>query len=111
MCIPASFVCALVCVPYCFRFRFRLLHVPVCEPPTYHRYYGARSSEDMAYMGKFTGWEALGVQVVPVLSKPSESWGGAKGYVQSALRERGIPKPGNTMALLCGMKDMAEDVS
>lgn len=38
------------------------------------------------------------------------SWTGRKGYVQTALKEDGVRVPRNTAVLLCGHKDMAQDV-
>ena len=32
-------------------------------------------------------WKELGIDVIPVLSQPDESWTGRKGYVQDALKE------------------------
>lgn len=79
-------------------------------------YYGVRTADDMPYVSKFPEWEALGVQVVPVVSQPDipcESgamWGGRTGYVQNALEEDGVSIPRNSGALLCGVKGMAESV-
>mmetsp|Transcript_8892 Transcript_8892/g.25396 ORF Transcript_8892/g.25396 Transcript_8892/m.25396 type:complete len:288 (-) Transcript_8892:192-1055(-) len=74
-------------------------------------YFGARNSEGMPYQDKFSEWEAAGVRVVPVLSKPEDSWAGATGYVQKALAADGVSDPESTVALLCGMKEMAEEVT
>ena len=75
-------------------------------------YYGVTSPADMPYADKFTEWEAKGVEVVPVVSRPEESeWNGRTGYVQNALEEDGVPIPRNTGALLCGVKGMAESVT
>jgi len=76
-------------------------------------YYGVKSPSDMPYADKFAKWEALGVAVVPVISRPDEckiEWPGRTGYVQNALEEDGVPIPRNTGALLCGVKGMAESV-
>jgi len=74
-------------------------------------YYGVRSEKDMCFVDQFPLWEKSGVEVVPVLSQPSEGWTGRTGYVQNALEEDGIPVPRNTGALMCGMKGMTEAVS
>ena len=74
-------------------------------------YYGERTETDLCYVDRFPAWEQAGVEVVPVLSQPSESWGGRTGYVQNALEEDGVPIPRNTGALLCGMKGMTEAVT
>jgi len=73
-------------------------------------YYGVRTEEDLCFVDRFPLWEKSGVEVVPVLSQPSESWQGRTGYVQNALEEDGVPVPRNTGALMCGMKGMAEAV-
>jgi len=79
-------------------------------------YYGVRTPDDMPYVSKFPEWEALGVQVVPVVSQPDvvcESgavWGGRTGYVQNALEEDGVAIPRNSGALMCGVKGMCESV-
>ena len=71
-------------------------------------YYGVRTEEDLCFVDRFPLWEQAGVEVVPVLSQPSENWQGRTGYVQNALEEDGVPIPRNTGALMCGMKGMAE---
>lgn len=79
-------------------------------------YYGVTTPDDMPYVSKFPQWEEMGVQVVPVVSRPDvkcESgavWGGRTGYVQNALEEDGVPIPRNSGALLCGQKGMCESV-
>lgn len=73
-------------------------------------YYGVRSTNDVAYIGKFAEWESLGVEVVPVVSQPTDSYQGRSGYVQTALEEDGVAIPRNSGALLCGMKGMVEAV-
>lgn len=73
-------------------------------------YYGVRSPDDVPYIGKFAKWESMGVEVVPVVSQPSENYQGRSGYVQTALEEDGVAIPRNSGALLCGMKGMVESV-
>jgi len=73
-------------------------------------YYGVRSMEDMPYKDLFGRWEMAGVEVVPVLSDPSDEYQGRSGYVQNALEEDGVSIPRNSGALMCGMKGMAEGV-
>ncbi|KAL7552417.1 hypothetical protein ACHAWF_015655 [Thalassiosira exigua] len=79
-------------------------------------YYGVRTPDDMPYVSKFPDWEARGVQVVPVVSRPDVPcasgavWGGRTGYVQNALEEDGVAIPRNSGALLCGVKGMCESV-
>jgi len=71
-------------------------------------YYGAQTAAQMAYQDKFGEWAALGVECVPVLSKPDASWGGATGYVQDVARAKGVAA--DCAMLICGMKGMAEGV-
>ena len=76
-------------------------------------YYGVASPDDMPYAEKFAEWEAAGVEVVPVISRPENvagGWSGRTGYVQNALEEDGVPIPRNSAALLCGVKGMCEAV-
>lgn len=73
-------------------------------------YYGVQTAEDLCFVDKFSEWESLGFQIVPVLSQPSPEWNGRTGYVQNCLEEDGVPIPRNSGALMCGMKGMAESV-
>lgn len=73
-------------------------------------YYGVRSTDDVAYVEKFAKWESFGVEVVPIVSQPTEGYQGRSGYVQTALEEDGVAIPRNSGALMCGMKGMAEAV-
>ena len=73
-------------------------------------YYGERTAKDLCFVDQFSAWEKAGIEVVPVLSQPDDSWQGRTGYVQNALEEDGIPIPRNSGALLCGMKGMTEAV-
>ncbi|KAK6122383.1 hypothetical protein DH2020_043893 [Rehmannia glutinosa] len=75
-------------------------------------YYGARNLNRMAYQERFKEWKSSGVDIVPVLSQPDDSWTGESGYVQAAFaRERRIHSPQSTGAVLCGQKQMAEEVT
>ncbi|KAL8531784.1 hypothetical protein ACS0TY_008397 [Phlomoides rotata] len=72
-------------------------------------YYGARNLNWMAYQERFKDWESSGVGIVPVLSKPDDSWAGERGYVQAAFaRDKRISNPQSTGVVLCGQKQMAE---
>ncbi|KAL0408922.1 UNVERIFIED_CONTAM: Fruit protein [Sesamum radiatum] len=56
-------------------------------------YYGARNLNQMAY-------------------QPDDSWTGEPGYVQAAFaRDKGVFSPQSTGAVLCGQKQMAEEVT
>ncbi|OVA14235.1 Phenol hydroxylase reductase [Macleaya cordata] len=75
-------------------------------------YYGARNLQRMAYQDRFKDWESSGVKVVPVLSQPEDRWKGERGYVQAAFaRAKHIFNPLSTGAVLCGQKQMAEEVT
>ncbi|XP_047341112.1 fruit protein pKIWI502 [Impatiens glandulifera] len=75
-------------------------------------FYGARNLERMAYQEKFKEWESSGVKIVPVLSQPDDNWSGERGYVQAAFaRAKNISTPHGTGAVLCGHKQMAEEVT
>ncbi|KAI3733894.1 hypothetical protein L6452_13352 [Arctium lappa] len=75
-------------------------------------YYGARNLQRMAYQDRFKAWESSGVTIVPVLSQPDDSWAGETGYVQAAFaRAKKVYAPESTGAVLCGQKQMAEEVT
>ncbi|KAK1419847.1 hypothetical protein QVD17_29227 [Tagetes erecta] len=75
-------------------------------------YYGARNLQRMAYQDRFKSWESSGVTIVPVLSQPDDSWAGETGYVQAAFaRAKQLYAPDSTGAVLCGQKQMAEEVT
>ena len=66
--------------------------------------------DDVCLVSKFSEWENMGIQVVPVLSAPDDEWQGRSGYLQTVLEEDGVPIPRNSAALICGMKGMADAV-
>ncbi|CAK9137172.1 unnamed protein product [Ilex paraguariensis] len=75
-------------------------------------YYGARNLKRMVYQDRFRDWESSGVDIVPVLSRPDDNWKGECGYVQAAFsRAKRIYCPQSTGAVLCGQKQMAEEVT
>ncbi|KAJ0725070.1 putative phenol 2-monooxygenase (NADPH) [Helianthus annuus] len=75
-------------------------------------YYGARNLQRMAYQDRFKAWESSGVTIVPVLSQPDDGWAGEAGYVQAAFaRAKQLYAPDSTGAVLCGQKQMAEEVT
>jgi ferredoxin-NADP reductase len=67
-------------------------------------FYGCRSLETMAYQDRFDAWKALGVQIVPVLSR-DPAYAGARGYVQDSLPAL-LATPAETAIVLCGGNDM-----
>jgi len=74
-------------------------------------YYGVRHESDLCFVDEFPKWEKAGIEVVPCLSQPSDSWKGRTGYVEKVLEEDGVTDPKTTGALLCGMKGMAVGVT
>ncbi|KAK7289792.1 hypothetical protein RIF29_03736 [Crotalaria pallida] len=75
-------------------------------------YYGARNLRRMAYLDRFKDWESSGVKIVPVFSQPDDSWIGECGYVQAAFtRAKQISNPWSTVAVLCGQRQMTEEVT
>ncbi|KAK8914119.1 Fruit protein pKIWI502 [Platanthera zijinensis] len=75
-------------------------------------YYGARNLQRMAYQDRFKSWEFSGVKIIPVLSRPDDSWKGEKGYVQAIFsRAKQIFDASSTAAVLCGHKAMTEEVT
>uniref|UniRef100_A0A0C9QUW4 TSA: Wollemia nobilis Ref_Wollemi_Transcript_7847_1318 transcribed RNA sequence n=2 Tax=Wollemia nobilis TaxID=56998 RepID=A0A0C9QUW4_9CONI len=75
-------------------------------------YYGVRNLQRMAYQERFKKWESSGVKIFPVLSKPDDGWSGERGYVQEAFaKAQQIQNPLATGAVLCGHKQMTEDVT
>eukprot|EP00568_Trieres_chinensis_P016096 CAMPEP_0183328064 /NCGR_PEP_ID=MMETSP0160_2-20130417/84089_1 /TAXON_ID=2839 ORGANISM="Odontella Sinensis, Strain Grunow 1884" /NCGR_SAMPLE_ID=MMETSP0160_2 /ASSEMBLY_ACC=CAM_ASM_000250 /LENGTH=338 /DNA_ID=CAMNT_0025496221 /DNA_START=55 /DNA_END=1071 /DNA_ORIENTATION=+ len=92
--------------------------VPGSGGRTARLYYGVRTPEDMPYAERFDLWEGMGVEVVPVVSRPEECdapegqvWPGRTGYVQNALEEDGVAIPRNSGAVLCGQGGMTEAVT
>ncbi|KAM7467499.1 hypothetical protein LguiB_015061 [Lonicera macranthoides] len=75
-------------------------------------YYGARNLKRMAYQDRLKDWESSGVEIVPVLSQPDDKWTGEHGYVQAAFcRAKKIYSPHSTGAVLCGQRQMTEEVT
>ncbi|KAL8142028.1 hypothetical protein V2J09_015060 [Rumex salicifolius] len=75
-------------------------------------YYGARNLKRMAYQDRFEDWESSGIRIVPVLSHPDDRWTGETGFVQAAFyRAKGILHPSRTGIVLCGRKQMTEEVT
>eukprot|EP00752_Nemacystus_decipiens_P014796 g13172.t2 len=73
-------------------------------------YWGCRDEESMPWKDRMEDWDKRGVEVVPVLSQPSPSWTGRTGFVQEAIKEDGIRLPRNSGVLVCGHKEMGEEV-
>ncbi|XP_031120795.1 fruit protein pKIWI502-like isoform X2 [Ipomoea triloba] len=68
--------------------------------------------ERMAYQDRFKNWEASGVDIVPVLSQPDDTWTGDCGFVQAAFsKAKRTFSPRSTGAVLCGRRRMTEEVT
>ena len=68
--------------------------------------YGARTPDDFCYGDEVDEWEAAGVELRRVISRPDgHDWSGPTGYVQSLLDHvlPGLPSP---VALICGSREM-----
>lgn len=70
--------------------------------------YGARTPHDFCYQDETEGWEAAGVELREVISRPDgHDWSGPTGYVQSLL-DHIIPDLTAPVALICGSREMIE---
>lgn len=75
-------------------------------------FYGQRRGADFAYRSEHLVWERGGVRVVLCPSQESEAWPGVRGRVQEVARSLafGGAEPGNSVAFVCGMTAMVDDV-
>lgn len=70
--------------------------------------YGARTPDDFCYRDETAGWEAAGVELRQVISRPDgHDWSGPTGYVQSLL-DHVLPNLQSPVALVCGSREMIE---
>jgi NAD(P)H-flavin reductase len=70
--------------------------------------YGARTPSDFCYQDETEAWEAAGVELRQVISRPDgHDWSGPTGYVQSLL-DHIVPDLPNPVALICGSREMIE---
>jgi sulfhydrogenase subunit gamma (sulfur reductase) len=68
--------------------------------------YGARTPEDFCYGDEVDEWEASGVELRRVVSRPDgHDWSGPTGYVQSLL-DHVLPDLSSPVALICGSSEM-----
>lgn len=68
--------------------------------------YGARTPDDFCYRDETEGWEAAGVELRQVISRPDgHDWSGPTGYVQSLL-DHVLPDLKSPLALVCGSREM-----
>src|ERR1043165_6736887 len=68
--------------------------------------YGARTPDDFCYRDETEAWEAAGVELRQVISRPGgHDWSGPTGYVQSLL-DNVVPHLSSPVALVCGSREM-----
>ena len=68
--------------------------------------YGARTPDDFCYRDETDDWEAAGVELRQVISRPDgHDWSGGTGYVQSLL-DHVLPDLQSPVALVCGSREM-----
>jgi sulfhydrogenase subunit gamma (sulfur reductase) len=68
--------------------------------------YGARTPDDFCFRDETEGWEAAGVELRQVISRPDgHDWSGPTGYVQSLL-DHVLPDLPAPVALICGSPEM-----
>lgn len=68
--------------------------------------YGARTPSDFCYTDETENWEAAGVELRQVISRPDgHDWSGPTGYVQSLL-DHVLPDLSSPIALICGSLEM-----
>jgi len=70
--------------------------------------YGARTPAHFCYADETEGWEAAGVELRQVVSRPDgHDWSGPTGYVQSLL-DHIVPELKSPVALICGSREMID---
>src|SRR4051812_2697137 len=70
--------------------------------------YGARTPDYFCYSDEAEEWEAAGVELRRVISRPDgHDWSGPTGYVQSLL-DHVLPDLASPVALICGSREMIE---
>ena len=70
--------------------------------------YGARTPDDFCYRDETEDWEAAGVELRQVISRPDgHDWSGPTGYVQTLL-DHVLPQLKSPVALVCGSRAMIE---
>lgn len=68
--------------------------------------YGARTPDDFCYGDEVDEWEAAGVELRRVISRPDgHDWSGPTGYVQYLL-DHVLPDLSSPVALICGSREM-----
>jgi NAD(P)H-flavin reductase len=70
--------------------------------------YGARTPDDFCYRDETEDWEAAGVELRQVISRPDgHDWSGPTGYVQTLL-DHVLPELKSPVALVCGSRTMID---
>jgi sulfhydrogenase subunit gamma (sulfur reductase) len=70
--------------------------------------YGARTPDHFCYRDETESWQAAGVELRQVVSRPDGyEWAGQTGYVQSLL-DNVLPNLSDPVALVCGSREMIE---
>ena len=70
--------------------------------------YGARTPNDFCYSDETEEWDAAGVELRQVISRPDgHDWSGPTGYVQSLL-DHVLPDLSSPVALICGSREMID---
>lgn len=70
--------------------------------------YGARTPDAFCYRDETESWEAAGIELRQVISRPDgHDWSGPTGYVQSLL-DHVLPDLKSPVALVCGSREMIE---
>jgi NAD(P)H-flavin reductase len=70
--------------------------------------YGARTPEDFCYADETEAWQAAGVELRQVISRPDGyEWAGQTGYVQSLL-DHVLPTLSEPVAFVAGSREMIE---
>lgn len=70
--------------------------------------YGARTPDDFCFRDETEDWEAAGVELRQVISRPDgHDWSGPTGYVQTLL-DHVLPELRSPVALICGSTEMIE---
>jgi sulfhydrogenase subunit gamma (sulfur reductase) len=70
--------------------------------------YGARTPDHFCFRDETEGWEAAGIELRQVISRPDgHDWSGPTGYVQSLL-DHVLPDLKSPVALICGSLEMIE---
>jgi NAD(P)H-flavin reductase len=70
--------------------------------------YGARTPEDFCYADETESWQAAGVELRQVISRPDGyEWAGQTGYVQSLL-DHVLPTLSEPVAFIAGSREMIE---